>query len=167
MGCSVGLELIAQALGAVGADDLESTVDDHVEVLLGRLPLRGEVVAEEEGIGHMQRHRLQRAQVHLATAGDPQFPVRAQEANGAQDAQAMLWGQRVGALQRSAVEGDEEVDRDRIGIDGFERFNRFDDLVVRLTQADDEPRTRREPGAASLSTVSTRSANVWVEQMSA
>src|SRR5699024_11998199 len=62
----------------------------------------------------------------------------------------MLWGQRVGALQRGALEGDEEVDRDRIGIDGFERFNRFDDLVVRLTQAEDESRTRREPGAASL-----------------
>ena len=98
----------------------------------------------------MQRHRLQRAQVHLAAAGDPQFPVRAQEANGAQNAQAMLWGQRVGALQRGALEGDEEVDRDRIGIDGFERFNRFDDLVVRLAQADDESRTRRESGAASL-----------------
>src|SRR5699024_9890498 len=97
----------------------------------------------------MQRHRLQRAQVHLATAGDSQFPVRAQEANGAQNAQAMLWGQRVGALQRGAVEGDEEVDRDRIGFDGFERFNRFDDLVVRLAQTDDESRTRRESRTAS------------------
>src|SRR5690625_4006371 len=121
MGCPVGLELIAQLFGAVGADDLESAVDDHVEVLFCGLSLRGEIVAEEEGIGHMQRHRLQRAQVHLAAAGDAQLPIRAQEANGAQNAQAMLWGQRVGALQRGALEGDEEVDRDRLGIDGLDR----------------------------------------------
>ena len=60
-----------------GAEDHEAGVGDNLEVRLGGLSLAGEVVAEEDRVGHVQGQRLQRAQVHLPAAGDAQLRVGA------------------------------------------------------------------------------------------
>lgn len=75
------IELTAKAASTVGEILLQfplyAGIGDHLQVRLGGLSLRGEVVPEEDRVGHLQGHRLQRVQAHLAASGDPQLPVRA------------------------------------------------------------------------------------------
>ncbi|SII71388.1 Uncharacterised protein [Mycobacteroides abscessus subsp. abscessus] len=146
----LGAHPVAQRLGALVSDDGESAVDDHVEVGFGVLSLAREVVAEEEGVRDVEGERLEGAQVHLPTAGDAQLAVGAHQSHGAEDAEAVLRGELVGAGQRRAFEGDEEVDGDRIGVEVAQGEDRLDDLLIRLPHPDDESRARGESGRARL-----------------
>ena len=92
----------------------------------------------------MQRHRLQRAQVHLAAAGDPDLAVGAHEAGHREDLHAAGGGELPGVLERGAVEGHQEVDRDRVGLHLAQGEERLDELLVALPEAGDQAAAGRE-----------------------
>src|SRR5699024_9198827 len=93
----------------------ESLLADHLEVSGRRYPSRGEVVAEEERVRGVQRERLEGAQVQLPAAGEPDLGLGACEAGEHHDLQALRRGEIPSPFHGRAVEGDEEVDRDRVG----------------------------------------------------
>ena len=112
---------------------------DELEVGLGGLALRGEVVAEEERVRDVERQPLQRAQVHLAAARDADLLVGTDESGHREDAQAASGGELPRALVRGAVEGHEEVDGDRVGAEVAQREESLDELLVTLAETGDEP----------------------------
>jgi len=68
----------------------EPGVGDHLQIGLGGLSLAGQIIAEEQRVGQVQRQRLQRAQMQLPTARDPDLRRRARKPRQRQNPQATL-----------------------------------------------------------------------------
>ena len=134
----------AQVLGQVERD--EAPVVEQLEVAAGRLALGREVVAHEDRVGGLQREALDRTEVDLAPTGDPDLGGREQEAIEGQDPEAALRGQLPRARQRRPVDGDEEVDRDRVDVERSQCEPDIDDVVVGLTHPEQCPGARRQSG---------------------
>jgi fatty-acyl-CoA synthase len=133
---------LCPGLPALLTEDGESVVADHGEVIGGGLALGGEIVAEEDRVGQLQRHRLEGFEVDLATAGQSDLTVGADEAGRRDDLHALHGREVPLSLERRAVEWNEEVDRDRLGSEGLEREQRLDDLLVAFAEPDDEAAAR-------------------------
>src|SRR6185437_2159528 len=133
-----------------GALDGEAGVGDHLQVAGAGLALAGQVVAEEDRVDDVQRQRLEAAQVDLAPAGQPDLGVRAGEPDHGQAAQAALRGQAPLAAQRGALERDQEVDRDRVGVEFSEREHYIYEFFVGLPHPGDQARARGQAGLLGL-----------------
>ncbi len=129
---------------------LEPGVRDHLQVRVARLALAGEVVAEEDRVGQVQRERLHRAQMDLAPARDAHLDVRADEPRHRQDAQAPLRGEVPLVGQRRALHRDQEVDRHGVRIQLAQREDHVDQVLVALAHARDETRTGGQTGRVGL-----------------
>src|SRR2546426_1971845 len=92
--------------------DLEPEVIEHRPIGFGRLPGRGQVVADEDRVGGVKRERLQRAEIHLAAARDPDLLRRAGKAEQGEDLQTASGVELVPALERRPRDRVQEVDRD-------------------------------------------------------
>src|SRR5699024_11355029 len=85
-------------LGPVGPlvlrplQDLEPGVGDHLQILAARLALTGEVVTQEQRVGHVQRDALELAQVTLADGGQAHLGVRVDQEGHREDALAINGG---------------------------------------------------------------------------
>jgi hypothetical protein len=78
--------------------DLEAQILDHAPDFGGRLARCREVAVHEDGVGWIERQRLETAQVVFAAAGDADFGARMEETEEAEDFQAALWSQLIAIL---------------------------------------------------------------------
>ena len=88
----------------VGSFDGEAGVDDHPAVVGAGSSFAGEVVAQEDRVGEVQRQRLQTAQVDFAPARETYLDVREVEAEQCQDPKAAVGGEVPSVAQWGAVE---------------------------------------------------------------
>ena len=119
------------------AGDFESEVFDHSVVLRGGLALGREVIPDEDAIGDHQAQGLERSEVAFATAGDPQFACGVDEAEHGQGSDAVAGREVFLLLHRSAIDGMEEIQGDRLDGELLERESHFDDVLSAFTHSDD------------------------------
>ncbi len=118
----------------------QAEVGDHVQVRLGGLAARGQVVAGEDRVGQQQPQRLERPQVDLAAAGDPHLDVREEQPVQSQDAQAAPGVELVTAGERRPLHRDQEVDRHRVRPQAAEGEADAHHVLVALAQAEQHAR---------------------------
>lgn len=70
--------------------DREACIRDQLEIVGARLSFAGEIVAEEDRVGDVEREYLQSAEMDLTSAGEPDLDVGEAEAEQGQDSQAAL-----------------------------------------------------------------------------
>lgn len=81
-----GLVAVGKEFGGAGVagDGFEAEVFGHSEVFRCRLVFRGQVVTDEDQVGRVETHGLQRSEVDFAAAGDADFDVWIGEAEQAE-----------------------------------------------------------------------------------
>ena len=95
-------------------------IGNHLKIGTARLAFAGQVITEEDRIGKVKSERLQRAEVNLPAAGDPDFGVGEEEPEEGEDAQTPLRCELPFVSQGGSIEGDQEVDGNRVGVDPVE-----------------------------------------------
>ncbi len=121
--------LVRKRLLLVALDD-EPGVGDHLEVCRTGLTFARKIVAQKDRVGQVERQRLERSQMDLTTAGDPNLDVGKDESKQRQHAQAALRGELPFAPEGCALEGNQEVDWDRVRIHFAQVEGQVDDLFV-------------------------------------
>ncbi len=145
-----GLRPVLRQRHLVGALHLEPGVRDHLQVGLACLALGGQVVAEEDRVGQVQRERLHRAEVDLTAARDADLDVGADEADHRQDPQTALRGEVPLLGQRGALDRDQEVDGHRVRVQVAQRVDDVDQVLVGLAHARDQAGTGGQTGRVRL-----------------
>ena len=115
----------------------------------------------------MQRERLLAPQVDLAAPGETDLDVGEREAEQRQDAQAAVRGEVPGAAERGALNGMRKLTGTESGSSSRSAKARSTMSALVSPMPKIAPEHGDSPAATALLSVSTRSANVWVEQMSA
>lgn len=122
----------------VAGDDFEAEVFDHLEIEFRGLAFRRQVVADEQRVGHVQAHRLQRAEVDLAAAGDAEFHRRVREPQQAEHLQAVTRVEFADSLKLRPFDRVQEVDRDRLDFHAAHFQRDVDQVGVLLAHAGDQ-----------------------------
>ncbi|MGF6888123.1 hypothetical protein ABIA39_006636 [Nocardia sp. GAS34] len=150
----------------VCAFDGESRVGDHLAVVDAGLSLAGQVVAQEDRVGQVQRQRLQAAEVDLATAGETDLDVREEEPEQREDADTAFRGEVPPVAQRGSLERNQEFT-------GTESGSSSRSAIATSTMSSSDspmpkiaPEHGDNPAAPARVSVSTRSAKVCVVQIS-
>ena len=128
-------------------DDVEAGVFEHGQGGFAALALGVQVAIEEEAVGHLHRHRFQRPQVEFTSGGGAELGSRTDEAEQAEDAEAVFGGQVFDLGELIACDRQQEVHRDRVHAHLSQGRGDFDQFVIRLAHPGDQARTHPQAGA--------------------
>src|SRR2546428_1320591 len=97
--------------------DLEAHFLDHSPRLLGRLARRRQVALHEDRVRRIQGERLPLTEISLASPGGTNLRCRVREAKHTERLERAHRSEKVGALERRAIDGVEEVDWQRVDLE--------------------------------------------------
>ena len=126
---------------------LKAGVFEHLQIPFGNFAARGQIIADENRVGHVESERLQGAKVIFAATGNTDFLARVHEPEQAEDSETFLWCKVFDAPQGSSRNRDQEVQRNRVHVHLAQRESKVHNLRVALAHAENAAGTRRNSGA--------------------
>ena len=127
--------------------DFETGVPDHAVDGLFGVAASGQVTVHEEGVRRIEGKDLQMAEMAFPAGSDPDLRPGIDEPEGAENPEAAARRELIEVVDRVALDGDQEVDRDGGDLQRTELVRHVQDVLVRLAHSGDHAAAALQAGS--------------------